>query len=79
VHRSIQVRWRGSLASTAPSTAHQVVLDLRPGAEGTFSLEPPGYQVHVWTRDAGIVSHTAQVGRFAGPYPFADDGTGGTG
>ncbi len=79
LHRSIQVRWRGSLASTAPSTAHQVVLDLRPGTEGAFAMEPPGYQVHVWSRDTGIVSHTAHVGRFDGPHPFADDGTGGVG
>ena len=79
VHRPIQVRWRGSLASTAPSTAHQVVLDLRPGAEGTFAMEPPGYQVHVWSRETGIVSHTAQVGRFDGPHLFVDDGTGGVG
>jgi 3',5'-cyclic AMP phosphodiesterase CpdA len=79
VHRSIQVRWRGSLASTAPSTAHQVVLDLRPGAEGTFAMEPPGYQIHVWSSDTGMVSHTAQVGRFDGPHLFSDDGTGGVG
>jgi 3',5'-cyclic-AMP phosphodiesterase len=78
VHRPIQARWRGTLASTAPSTAHQVVLDLRPGAAGTFAMEPPGYQVHVWTADTGIVSHTATIGRFAGPYAFLDDGTGGS-
>ena len=42
LHRAIQVRWRGTLAATAPSTAHQVALDLRPGADGVFALEPPG-------------------------------------
>ena len=72
LHRPIQVRWRGTLASTAPSTAHQVVLDLRPGTEGAFALEPPGYQIHVWSQDIGIVSHTAHVGRFDGPHPFAE-------
>lgn len=79
VHRPIQVRWRGTLASTAPSTAHQVVLDLRPGAAGAFALEPPGYQIHIWSEDAGVVSHTASVGRFDGPHSFLDDGTGGVG
>jgi Icc protein len=79
LHRPIQVRWNGTLASTAPSTAHQVVLDLRRGAEGAFALEPPGFQVHVWSRDTGIVSHTAHVGRFDGPHLFVDDGTGGVG
>ena len=79
VHRPIQVRWHGTLASTAPSTAHQVVLDLRRGTEGAYALEPPGYQIHVWSRDTGIVSHTAKIGRFDGPHAFADDGTGGVG
>jgi len=74
LHRPIQVRWRGTLAATAPSTAHQVVLDLRPGADGAFALEPPGYQLHVWTPGSGIVSHTAQVGKFDGPYPFIEPG-----
>ena len=72
LHRPIQVRWRGTLAATAPSTAHQVVLDLRPGAEGRFALEPPGYQLHVWSPGLGMVSHTATIGRFDGPHPFAD-------
>lgn len=72
LHRAIQVRWRGTLAATAPSTAHQVVLDLRPGTDGAFALEPPAYQLHVWSRDTGIVSHTAHVGRFDGPHPFVE-------
>lgn len=73
LHRPIQVRWRGTLAATAPSTAHQVVLDLRPGAPGTFALEPPGYQLHVWTPDHGIVSHTTLIGRFDGPHLFTEE------
>ena len=72
LHRPIQVRWRGTLASTAPSTAHQVVLDLRPNAVGAFALEPPGYQVHVWEPETGIVSHAVTIGRFDGPHPFIE-------
>jgi 3',5'-cyclic-AMP phosphodiesterase len=72
LHRSIQVRWRGTLAATAPSTAHQVVLNLRPGTDGAFAMEPTGYQLHVWSQDTGIVSHTAHVGRFEGPHPFSE-------
>ena len=72
LHRAIQVRWRGTLAATAPSTAHQVALDLRPGVDGVFALEPPGFQVHVWTPEVGVISHTVQVGNFDGPYPFVE-------
>ncbi|MFI4987549.1 MAG: phosphodiesterase [Alphaproteobacteria bacterium] len=70
LHRPIQLRWHGTLASTAPSTAHQVVLDLRHDAPAVFNLEPPACQLHVWDPVQGIVSHTSYIGRFAGPYPF---------
>ena len=75
LHRSIQARiGRHAIASTAPSTAHQVALDLRPDGPAEFMMEPPGYQLHLWQPDTGVVTHTAVVGKFAGPYPFFDGG-----
>jgi 3',5'-cyclic-AMP phosphodiesterase len=74
LHRPIQVRWAGTLASTAPSTAHQVALDLRDEAPSAFVMEPPGYQIHAWRAETGIVSHTADIGAFDGPHPFFKDG-----
>jgi len=74
LHRPIQARWAGTLASTAPSPAHQVTLDLGPADTGTFAMEPPGYQLHLFTPEAGIVSHTVTVGSFPGPYKFHDPG-----
>lgn len=71
LHRSIQMRWRGTIASTAPSTAHQVTLDLSNPGDASFTLEPPGYQLHLWRDGMGMVSHTAVVGTHAGPYPFS--------
>jgi 3',5'-cyclic-AMP phosphodiesterase len=71
VHRSIHVRFAGTIASTAPSTAHQVALDLRPDGPSVFVMEPPGYQLHLWREDTGLVSHTAVIGDFAGPFPYA--------
>ena len=70
LHRPIQVRWAGTLASTAPSPAHQVALDLSADAPSQFVMEPPAYQLHQWHPDTGLVSHTAFVGKFDGPYPF---------
>ena len=72
LHRPIQVRWAGTLASTAPSPAHQVCLDLSADAPSQFAMEPPAYQLHQWHPDHGLVSHTAFIGDFAGPYPFFD-------
>jgi len=72
LHRPIQVRWAGTLASTTPSPAHQVVLDLSADAPSQFVMEPPGYQLHQWHPETGLVSHTAFIGKFDGPYPFYD-------
>ena len=73
LHRPIQVRWAGTLASTSPSPAHQVALELRDDAPSHFVMEPPGYQLHKWHAESGLVSHTAYIGNFDGPYPFYDE------
>ena len=70
LHRPIQYRFAGTIASTSPSPAHQVALDLAPDAPSRFKMEPPGFQLHAWRQGMGIVSHTAYIGDFAGPYPF---------
>ena len=75
LHRSIQARiGRHAIASTAPSTAHQVALDLSSDGPSAFMMEPPGYQLHLWRPETGVVTHTAVIGDFAGPYPFFEDG-----
>ncbi len=62
LHRSIDRRFAGTVAGTAPSTAHQIQLDLRPGARLHFRFEPPGYQLHLWEAASGLVTHTAVLG-----------------
>lgn len=74
LHRSIVKRFGGTLASTAPSPAHQVALDLADDAPSRFMMEPPAFQLHLWQEGAGLVSHTVAIGEFAGPYPFYDGG-----
>jgi len=74
LHRPIQVRWCGTLAMTAPSTAHQVVLDLREEAPSGFTMEPPAFLLHAWREGTGLITHTSYVGTFAGPYPFHEGG-----
>jgi 3',5'-cyclic AMP phosphodiesterase CpdA len=70
LHRSIDVRFAGTVASTCPSPAHQVALDLDPDGEPGFVMEPPAYKVHAWVPGQGLVSHLAHVGAFDGPHPF---------
>ena len=67
VHRAIDRRFAGTVAGTAPGTAHQVRLNLIPGAPIGFVAEPPGYQLHLQAVDGGIVTHTAVFGEWAAP------------
>lgn len=70
VHRPVQARWAGTLASIGPSTAHQATLDLRPGVDISFTMDPPAVALHQW-RNGALVSHISYVGDFDGPHPFA--------
>ncbi|WP_026434217.1 phosphodiesterase [Paracidovorax oryzae] len=74
LHRSIQVRFGGTIAATVPSPAHQVCLDLAPDAASAWTLEPPGFAVHALPAGGRLVSHLAASGQYPGPYPFHDGG-----
>jgi len=70
VHRPIQVRWAGTMASIAPSTAHQATLDLHEHSALTMMMEPPAIAVHQWRPGTGLVTHVSYIGEFEGPKPF---------
>ncbi len=53
VHRPIQAHWRGTVASTAPATAHQLVLALGPASKIAAVMEPPACQLHLWAARRG--------------------------
>lgn len=67
-HRPICVRYAGTLACVAPSTAHQVALDFTPGVATRFVMEPPGFCVHTWSRGTGVVTHTVPIGDYGAPF-----------
>jgi Icc protein len=56
IHRSIHVAWGETLVSVAPSTAHQVALELTPEAAPVLTAEPPMLTLMDWRGDA-CVSH----------------------
>jgi 3',5'-cyclic-AMP phosphodiesterase len=72
LHRSIQVRFGGTIAATVPSPAHQVCLDLVPDAPALWALEPPGFALHVRPDQGRLVSHVLASGQFNGPFRFHD-------
>jgi 3',5'-cyclic-AMP phosphodiesterase len=60
VHRGIQVRWNGTIASVCPSTAYQYGLNLESHGLQPSSDEPPAYQLHCWN-GVELVTHTVAV------------------
>ena len=73
LHRAIDVRFGGTIASTSPAPGHQVALDLDPQAASAWMLEPPGFRVHAWDGNH-LVTHLAASGEFQGPFPFHENG-----
>lgn len=69
-HRSIHIRYAGTICSTGPSVAHQSELNFLSKADGMMMMEPPAFQVHLLIEGQGLVSHTVYVDDFDGPYPF---------
>lgn len=75
LHRSIDTRFGGTIASTCPAPAHQVCLDLSPTAESAWCLEPGAMQIHAWDHlEKRLITHTHYINNFEGPYPFHENG-----
>jgi len=49
-------------AISAPSTAHQLALDLAPDAPLAITQEPAGWLIHAWGPGLPLVSHLAHAG-----------------
>lgn len=70
LHRTILRRFGGTLAMTAPSTAHQIALGLLPQSEPAFIFEPPGFYLHGVQADGSLVSHLQPIGDFGSAQRF---------
>jgi hypothetical protein len=63
LHRAITRRFAGTVASTAPATAHALALDLRPAPRLAVVMDPPAVTLHLWQEDGGgLVSHLSFIG-----------------
>jgi 3',5'-cyclic AMP phosphodiesterase CpdA len=71
VHRSIQCRFAGTLAQSAPSCAHQAEL-IFGEAPATWICEPPAVLLHWWDPASGLVSHLSPIGDYGPPGRFSD-------
>lgn len=71
MHRSMHMRWRGTVVSIPFSTVEQIHLGFAPDAPlGTIG-EPPGFQLHYDDAEDGLVTHAVPVGSYDGPYIYA--------
>ena len=68
LHRPMRGLLGGAPVVVAPSSAHQLELDLRPDAPLAIRLEPPMIGLYRWTPGEGMVCHFSHVQDFAGPY-----------
>lgn len=62
LHRLTLGRVAHAPALSAPSTAHQLALDLRPDAPLAVTQEPAGWLIHAWGPGLPLVSHLAAAG-----------------
>ena len=62
LHRMTLGRVAHASVISAPSTAHQVALDLTPDAPLRIALETPGWLIHAWGPGLPLVTHLAQAG-----------------
>ena len=70
MHRPILGALGGAPVVVAPSTSHQLALDLRPDAALAMQLEPPMIGLYRWTPADGMACHFSHVQAFPGPYPI---------
>ncbi|MFK5925444.1 MAG: phosphodiesterase [Desulfuromusa sp.] len=72
IHLQAHAGWRGTVVSIAPSMGIPLVLDLTLEQPSQFTLDAPGYQLHYWSPDENLISHTIYVRETDGPYLFED-------
>lgn len=65
IHRPMTAMFGGRLAMTCPSTSHQIALEIGREEAIGIAAEPPGFLLHDWRADAGLVSHLVPIGDHA--------------
>ncbi|MBM3546323.1 MAG: phosphodiesterase [Alphaproteobacteria bacterium] len=69
LHRATTRRWNGTVVSTNPATAPEILLNINHGGIWGWAETPPFVGFYLW-QDGGIVSHLTQVDPRAPAQPF---------
>ena len=70
IHLAAHTGWNGTTVSTAPSMGMQLAPDLTLEQPSQFVLEAPGFQVLLWSKGRGLVTHTSYARNPDGPFDF---------
>ena len=70
LHRPLVGSLGGTPVMVAPSTSHQIDLNLLPGAPLACRLEPPMIGLYRHTAGEGMACHFSYVNQFSGPFPI---------
>ncbi|MCF6233513.1 MAG: phosphodiesterase [Rhodobacteraceae bacterium] len=70
IHLPAHTRWNGTIVSTAPSMGMQLAPDLTMEKPSQFVLEAPGFQLLLWSKDRGLITHTMYARNPVGPFDF---------
>jgi 3',5'-cyclic AMP phosphodiesterase CpdA len=74
IHLPALTQWRGVVVSTAPSIGMRLSLDLTLEQPSAFILDEPSYQLHYWTPESHLITHTVRVLESEDLHPFEDQG-----
>lgn len=70
LHRPLMGSLGGTPVLVAPSSSHQIDLNLQPHAPLACGLEPAMVGLYRYTPGEGVVCHFSYVDRFPGPFPI---------
>ena len=72
IHLPTHTRWHNTIVSTSPGNGMQLALDLTMRKDSAFHLDAPAFQLHHWTAQCNLVTHTIYHRDNPGPYPFEE-------
>ncbi len=70
IHLASFTQWGSVAVSTAPSMGMHLYMDLTM-QRSAYILDDPGYQLHLWTADQRLITHTVRVKEDTTLHPFA--------
>lgn len=70
VHLPVHTRWHGTVISSSPGMGMQLGLDLTQEKQNEFFIDAPAYQLHNWSAQNHMITHTIYVRQNDDPYAF---------